>query len=346
MNPDNADAAPLVSVVVPVYGVERYLDQCVGSIVAQTYENLEIVLVDDGSPDRCPRMCDDWGLKDGRIRVIHQQNRGLSAARNVGIENASGEYLLFVDSDDWIDDHLVESCVAKALDESADMVVFTYSEVSANGSVMRDHSSDRNFPRERRSVNASAAIRYLLTRLPMYSWSYFAERDVYLRGNIRFPEGRTMEDIATTYRVFSSARSVFFLQESLYSYRSRPMSTMSTPSLKRIEDSSRAVDELESNLSLSYPKLASEINNWSFISYLWCLTFLYENKTFFNDSKYRHFVRMIKGRLYNKESKVKLEYLGRKDYCKLFLFRMHLIWIIPFWHQIRGFILKFPSTIK
>ena len=94
---------PLISVIVPVYKVEPYLDRCVQSIVNQTYKNLEIILVDDGSPDHCPAMCDAWAEKDSRIRVIHKENGGVSTARNAGINIAKGAFFTFVDSDDWID---------------------------------------------------------------------------------------------------------------------------------------------------------------------------------------------------------------------------------------------------
>ena len=92
----------LISVVLPVYHTERYLDRCVTSVVNQTYSNLEIILVDDGSPDRCPQMCDEWAKKDSRIRVVHKQNAGLGMARNSGIEAATGEYICFFDSDDYV----------------------------------------------------------------------------------------------------------------------------------------------------------------------------------------------------------------------------------------------------
>ena len=93
---------PLISVIVPVYKVEPYLDRCVQSIVSQTYENLEIILIDDGSPDQCPAMCDSWAERDPRIRVIHKENGGVSSARNEGLKAATGTWLSFVDSDDWL----------------------------------------------------------------------------------------------------------------------------------------------------------------------------------------------------------------------------------------------------
>ena len=116
----------LVSVVVPVYKVEQYLERCVKSICEQTYQELEIILVNDGSPDRCGEMCEELAQKDNRIQVLHKQNGGLSDARNAGVKLATGKYLLFVDSDDYIAKDLVEKTVTEAEKMACDMVLFDY----------------------------------------------------------------------------------------------------------------------------------------------------------------------------------------------------------------------------
>ena len=113
-----------ISIVVPVYNAERYLDACVESIVGQTYGNLEIILVDDGSPDGCPQMCDEWAKRDDRIKVIHKVNEGAGIARDVGLSHVTGEYVCFFDSDDWIAPDTIEKAVTVAQTESADLVVF------------------------------------------------------------------------------------------------------------------------------------------------------------------------------------------------------------------------------
>ena len=113
----------LVSVIVPVYKVEKYLDKCIESIVGQTYKNLEIILVDDGSPDNCPAMCDSWAQKDSRIKVIHKPNGGVSSARNTALDAASGEYICFVDSDDVLELDTVKYMVDNISD--ADVTVRT-----------------------------------------------------------------------------------------------------------------------------------------------------------------------------------------------------------------------------
>ena len=129
---------PLISVIIPVYNVERYLDECIKSIVNQTYENLEIILVDDGSPDNCPRMCDDWAKKDERIRVIHKENGGLASARNAGMNICTGEYISFVDSDDWMELNAYESLL-KYFDDKTDIVKF---DMIRNADVIPSETTD------------------------------------------------------------------------------------------------------------------------------------------------------------------------------------------------------------
>ena len=115
---------PKVSVVIPVYNVEKYLDRCIDSVVNQTYRNIEIILVDDGSPDGCPKKCDEWSEKDSRIKVIHKENQGLGMARNTGIDNATGEYIFFFDSDDFVETTLVEKCLFAIKTTASDAAVF------------------------------------------------------------------------------------------------------------------------------------------------------------------------------------------------------------------------------
>lgn len=127
-----------VSVVVPIYNVEDYLEKCINSIINQTYQNLEIILVDDGSTDRSPSICNEWGEKDDRIVVIHKENGGLSSARNAGLKVATGEYIMFEDSDDWLELNAVEKCVERIEKDESDLVVFGYKKISENGEIIGD----------------------------------------------------------------------------------------------------------------------------------------------------------------------------------------------------------------
>lgn len=127
----------MITVVIPVYNVEEYLDRCVSSVVNQTYTNLEILLIDDGSPDKCPQMCDEWAEKDSRIRVIHKKNAGLGMARNTGIENATGEYICFFDSDDYVAADTIEKAHNAISDHNADVAIFGLCDIDSKDNVIR-----------------------------------------------------------------------------------------------------------------------------------------------------------------------------------------------------------------
>lgn len=128
-----------VSIIVPVYNVEKYLDKCIESIVNQTYRNIEIILVDDGSPDKCPEVCNEWAKKDDRIKVIHKENGGLSSARNAALEIAQGDYITFVDSDDWIENDMIQSMLTCAAKNDADIVCcgFYFDNVDTTGHLQK-----------------------------------------------------------------------------------------------------------------------------------------------------------------------------------------------------------------
>ena len=136
---------PLVSIIIPVYKVEKFLDECVASVAAQTYANLEILLVDDGSPDNCPAMCDAWAARDPRIRVIHKPNGGLSDARNSGIAEAIGAYIYFADSDDTVAPTLVEDCLNAMREYDADLVMFQFDTISENNKPLLSNYRHNDF---------------------------------------------------------------------------------------------------------------------------------------------------------------------------------------------------------
>ena len=190
-----------ISVIVPIYKVEKYLSQCLDSIVNQTYSNLEIILVDDGSPDACGEICDYYAGQDKRIKVIHQENSGLSEARNTGIRQATGEYLLFVDSDDWLLPDLCESAVKDMEIHKSDILVFGYYLTSEKGEIQTlevSHCSE--------SFSGKEAIKKLFTKeIKEYAWNKLYTREVFL--GITYPKGRLFEDIGTTYLVFGKAEN-------------------------------------------------------------------------------------------------------------------------------------------
>ncbi len=214
---------PLISVIVPVYGVEDYLRQCVDSILAQTHQNLEIILVDDGSPDNCPAICDEYAQKDPRVRVVHKKNGGLSDARNAGLDVATGAYIGFVDSDDWIMPDMYEYLLHG--------IVGYRSEISYCGFV-NVHDTWADYPNVQvdRVCTAETALNDLFfDRLGNFSWNKLFKAELW--EGVRFPVGKNFEDIRIMHKLFEQARRVTILKEPKYYYRIRQGSIMHDASL-------------------------------------------------------------------------------------------------------------------
>lgn len=185
MNGDGA--TPLVSVIVPVYGVERYLDACVEGLVGQTYRNLEILLVDDGSPDRCPAMCDAWTARDERIRVIHKANGGLSDARNVGLAKATGDYIYFVDSDDMVERNLIERAMATMHDYDADLVMFQFDTISEDGKPLTSSYKHNHYDDVIIMTPVEAIKAQVKAEIDGYFWSFVASASIYRNHGFLLP---------------------------------------------------------------------------------------------------------------------------------------------------------------
>ncbi len=207
-----------ISVIVPVYNVEEYLHQCLDSICNQTYKNLEILVIDDGSPDKCPEICDEYAKRDNRIKVLHQKNSGLSAARNLALDIAKGEYIAFVDSDDYLEKDtfslLIDFMEAKSLDAA-----FMGLNVVENGKV----SAVRNtyFPNGTTISPLEITYLSLIDEIGGQAWARLCKK--HLWENVRFPEGRIYEDLAISYLPFLNAtQNIGFLDKPLYNYRMNP----------------------------------------------------------------------------------------------------------------------------
>ena len=211
----------LISVIVPVYKVEQYLDKCVRSIVDQTYRNLEIILVDDGSPDRCGTMCDAWAEKDGRIKVIHTPNQGSSAARNTALDAAKGELIAFADSDDYMSPEMLAH-LHGLMSEEVDIVEcdFTLTNDDSAEFVIREDSVSR--------YDACAAMKeHICDRIfRQVIWNKLYRRSVI--GNVRFPVGKKIDDEFFTYAVIGNAVGLIRTESVCYAYRQQQDSIMHT----------------------------------------------------------------------------------------------------------------------
>lgn len=212
---------PLISVIVPIYNVEKYLARCVDSIVNQTYKNLEIILVDDGSPDLCPQMCDDYAEKDSRIKVVHKKNGGLSDARNAGMAVATGEYISFIDSDDYVSDDFFECLLDVMNKESSDI---------AECSVVKFYEDNRfdEFSDDLsvKTYDTQDAMSALIAENPFHQHVWNKLYKTELVKDIPYAVGKLNEDEFWTYQVFGRANKVSKLNKTMYYYFQRNSSIM------------------------------------------------------------------------------------------------------------------------
>lgn len=211
-----------ISVIVPIYNVEDYLHRCVDSIINQTYTNLEIILVDDGSPDNCLKICDEYAKKDSRIKVVHKKNGGLSDARNAGLEIATGEYIGFVDSDDYISLYFYEKLMNVIKVSGSDIVECGVKKFTENNEINDVENSKLDF----KIFNKFEAMQNLIMNkiLSVTVWNKLYKKDVI--DKLRFKVGKTNEDNFFTYLAFDNANKISKLDDELYYYLQRENSIM------------------------------------------------------------------------------------------------------------------------
>lgn len=212
---------PLISVIVPVYNVESYIYRCIDSILNQTYVNLEIILVDDGSPDNCGHICDEYAQKDNRIIVIHQSNGGLSAARNAGLNKCTGKYIGFVDSDDCIHPEMYER-LYKDICKYQVRLAFCHPNM-CRGTIP---VVDENLPSECRNKEY-VILKSMTEQIWWSAWTKLYERSLF--DNIRYPEGKTNEDYAITMYIYDMCDRIVVNYNKLYNYCIRENSICTSP---------------------------------------------------------------------------------------------------------------------
>lgn len=250
IEPD-AGREPLVSVIVPVYGVEAYLGSCVDGIRAQTYGHVEVLLVDDGSPDGCPALCDAYAADDPRIRVIHKPNGGLSDARNAGLDAATGDLIAFVDSDDVVAPRMLECLVSALQSGGAQIACCAFWEFSEAGRLgVKGMQANR--------VLDSHEAMVLLARdkeLQNYVWNKLF--DARLWDGVRFPVGQKYEDVSTTYKLIERSARVAVIAEPLYGYRLRDDSIVGSRDVQGELDCIKAHWDRYEVLAPAYPDAAN-----------------------------------------------------------------------------------------
>ncbi len=232
---------PLISIIIPVYKVEPYLRDCIDSCIQQTYKNIEIILVDDGSPDRCPAICDEYAKKDSRIRVLHKTNGGLSDARNEGMKIAKGEWWTFVDSDDVLHPQMIEILYDGIL-KFPDLLISACSYRRIDENFNSYNTIETTFFDYEINIFSD----FIKRRLTLWvaAWNKLYHHSLF--ENIIFPVGRLYEDIFTTYKIMYKAQRIVYTKSNLYFYRNRTASITGRQTYRNITEKTDAlVEELE-----------------------------------------------------------------------------------------------------
>lgn len=255
-----------VSVIIPVYNMEDYLDKCLCSVTEQTYKNIEILVIDDGSTDASPGMCDTWARRDSRIRVLHKKNGGLSDARNAGLDICTGEYLVFIDSDDYVSPEYIEYLVHLMVDNCADISVCEHFYVTNEGVQLRSVIDDG----EVAILNQEETLREMCSekRFSHSAWAKMYRADFF--SNVRFPVGHNFEDIATTYKLVLQSDRIAVGNRAMYYYLRREGSIMLEPFKWSRVDSVRFMEQMASAIVEKWPGLKAIATRRLFLEYFSC----------------------------------------------------------------------------
>lgn len=288
---------PKVSVIVAAYNIENFIEKCLESIQSQTYKNIEIIIVDDGSTDKTSEYCDEFCETEPRARVIHQKNKGLSEARNTGIRESTSEYIAFVDGDDMVSGEYVMKLLQTLLKNKADISVCGFTAIPSN---------EAEHPKNKVISGEEAAIE-LFTEMDNYqviSCNKLYRKSLFI--NIKFPAGKKHEDNLTTYKLLAASKKVSFIKDSLYYYIKREDSIMNTENLKehldaKLNSAIEAKKYLKDN-----KKLLAAAEIFEFFAYNAFLDNIYAGKLKEKPKKYLDLIKK------NKKKLLKNEFLTKK----------------------------------
>lgn len=328
----------LISVIVPVFKVEKYLERCVNSILNQTYKNLEVILVDDGSPDNCPAICNKLARQDKRVKVFHIKNQGVSNARNVGLENAVGEFVTFVDSDDRIDETMYEKLIAKQAEANADLVFCRYSYedeenaeiTNVNEKRLQDfcESGDLKYFYNHTSNNDKRGNEIVITESVMCNiWRVLFKRESI--GSIRFNFGiKFMEDVVFLSEILAKKdKKIAFVNEYLYYYLLRESSAVRTRAKIIYQNSLAYLSEIKRVLSGS-----------EFEKYLPALEYFCYSECVLAKVVFGEDIDLKKIKNWGSKENYKANKIltfGLKQKIKYFLIRHKMFWLLKFLYKIK-----------
>lgn len=255
-----------ISIIIPIYNVEHYLKRCLDSVINQNYDDLQIILVDDGSTDGSGLICDEYCKKDSRIQVVHKENGGLSDARNVGLNIAFGDYIMFIDSDDYVSKDFCSCSISDANKTGADIVIFGYT------NVYEDYTIESCILKENEKVYSFEDALLMLQNGTMssFAWNKLYKSSLFKNG-IRYPKGKVYEDVGTTYLLFANAKKIFWSSANLYYYQRRNDSiTGKKFNVKDTMDWFRLSLERFNYIKNKYPQLLDR-DSWNSYAAIWWL---------------------------------------------------------------------------
>lgn len=285
----------LISVIIPVYNVQKYLDRCIHSVLGQSYTKLDIILVDDGSSDGSGSVCDKYQETDGRIRVIHKQNGGLGDARNVGIDAAKADYLIFLDSDDFVDREYVSFLYALLRDNDADISICRYRRFCDLKEIKEAQRDQKTVVYD--NISALKALLYTPEVIPQSANAKMYKKELF--GGIRYPIGKLNEDIGTTYKLLYRAKKIAYSASQYYYYFQRMDGIVRSEFTEKKMDAVEFSEEILNFLRIHAPELQNAAICYTFSQNVQVLMQLplhderyeaIEQKLAYNIKKYRKIV--------------------------------------------------------
>lgn len=308
----------LISIIVPVYNVEKYLPRCIDSILSQTYKNLEIILVDDGSPDRCGEICDEYAKNDARIHVIHKENGGLADARNVGLKAAAGQYVMFFDSDDWVAANICETLLQALITTQADIVTCNFSRIYSGGKIINNPA----ILKAGKIYTGKEALELYIKKGPVeltIACNKLYKKELFIQNNLFYPMGRLHEDEFLCKYLLYYSKTFVYINQSLYYYFQRENSIMGTVTEQRFRDGVEYVSELYSFIQKFYPEVRE---------YAWkrLLDEMYVLLMLRGSASYRNkYLNLLRENIYiHTPSMQSISKMGWKCVLKYMFLRMHL----------------------
>lgn len=306
-----------ISIIVPVYNAEKYLDKCIESIINQTYSNLEIILIDDGSSDGSPKKCVDWSKKDKRIKVVHKENGGVASARNIGVQTATGKFIGFVDSDDTLEKDYYERMYNNLKKYNADISMCSYNDEYKNGKAVQGKTFEDGIT----TIERMEAIKNLVleNNISNHLWNKLYKKNLF--DGIVFPNGRKMEDLSVMYLLFEKTNLIVFEKYNGYHYLQHGDSIMGNINRSLTLDYEKAVFERGKYLINKYPELNDEINIDYLKTYklLHYLAVLSGERDLLKSNRYKEYYKKYKKEYLNYRKQIK-ENVGKKGILSFDLF--------------------------